>query len=164
VATSTCPTCGRTLDEHDRDVRFTLPDPVLDLPKGDTTEGVWMSGSNARVSVMMQVPGAGAFIRALLPVKLTGGYTVTYGVWVGIHPEDLQRAFTVWWAPEYVDLRLSGRLANRIQPWGLLAAPVELGVLDADATPYCVSSRDPTLAAVLAQEWDHTRVLDTLPQ
>jgi hypothetical protein len=28
----------------------------------------------------------GAFLRALLPVQLTGGYTVTFGVWVGVHP------------------------------------------------------------------------------
>jgi hypothetical protein len=28
---------------------------------------------------MMQVPSAGAFVRALLPVKLAGGYTMTYG-------------------------------------------------------------------------------------
>jgi len=30
---------------------------------------------------MMQVPGLGAFVGGLLPVRLTGGHTVTYGVW-----------------------------------------------------------------------------------
>ena len=32
---------------------------------------------------MMQIPGIGPFIRALLVVRLAGGYAVTYGVWVG---------------------------------------------------------------------------------
>lgn len=27
-----CSTCGRTLDDHDRHVRFTLPTPLFDLP------------------------------------------------------------------------------------------------------------------------------------
>jgi hypothetical protein len=36
---------------------------------------------------MMQVPALGTFVRAMLPVQLTGGHTVTYGgVWVGIDP------------------------------------------------------------------------------
>lgn len=75
---------------------------------------------------MMQIPGVGPFVRALLVVRLTGGYAVTYGVWAGVHPDDLQRAFRVWWAPEYENLRLDGLLANPIPPWGLLAAPVTL--------------------------------------
>lgn len=65
---------------------------------------------------MMQVPGLGAFVRARLPVQLTGGHTVTYGVWVGIHPDDLQRAFAIWWQPEYTELTLDGALANALHP------------------------------------------------
>jgi hypothetical protein len=67
--------------------------------------------------------GLGAFIRALMPVRLVGGDTVTYGVWLGVHPEDLQRAFKVWREPEYVDLRLAGLVANDVQPWGLIGKP-----------------------------------------
>lgn len=103
------------------------------------------------------------FVRALLPVRLTGGFTVTYGVWVGVHPDDLQRSFQVWWEPEYSDLRLNGFLGNAIQPWGLLGQPVELAVLNADQTPYCVGSSDVDLAAVLSREWPHDEVLGTLP-
>ena len=55
-----------------------------------------------------QIPGVGPFVRALLVVRLTGGYAVTYGVWAGVHPGDLQRAFRVWWEPEYENLRLDG--------------------------------------------------------
>lgn len=49
---------------------------------------------------MMQIPPFGGFVRALLPISLAGGHKMTYGVWVGIHPQDLQRAFAVWWEPE----------------------------------------------------------------
>ena len=92
-----------------------------------------------------------------------GGYTVTYGVWAGVHPDDLQRAFRVWWQPEYENLRLDGALANSVAPWGLLAAPVTLAVRDPAHTPYCVSSSDDMLSRVLGQEWPHSDVLDTLP-
>ena len=90
---------------------------------------------------MMQVPGTGAFVRALLVVRLAGSHAVTYGVWVGVDPDDLQRAFRVWWEPEYENLRLEGVLANLVPP-GTLAAPVTLAVKDPEHTPYCVSSSD----------------------
>jgi hypothetical protein len=112
---------------------------------------------------MMQVPGAGAFIRALLPVTLTGGYSVTYGVWLGIHPDDLRRTYDVWWEPAYQDLRLEGRLANAIPPFGLLASPVVATVRDVEETPYCTESNDAELSRVLTQEWEHTMVLASLP-
>jgi hypothetical protein len=88
-----------------------------------------------------------------------GGYTITFGVWLGVHPDDLQRAFSVWRAPEYVDLRLTGRLANALPAWGLLAAQADAAVLNPDATAYIVSSGDPTLARVLADEWQHDEIL-----
>lgn len=140
-----------------------FPDPVLHGPAQERAEGSWLSHADAASSVMMQVPGAGPFIGALLPVRLTGGYTVTYGVWVGVRPEDLQRAFRVWWEPDYLDLRLNGLLANVIQPWGLLAAPVHLAVRDPEQTPYCVSSPNAVFAGVLDDEWPHETVLATLP-
>jgi hypothetical protein len=80
---------------------------------------------------MMQVPGLGAFVGALLPVRLTGGHTVTYGVWVSIDPRDLQRALAVWWQPEYAGLTLDGVLANAL-------LPVRLGL-----TPFSDVRHDP---------------------
>jgi hypothetical protein len=112
---------------------------------------------------MMQVPNVGPFVRALLPVRLTGGYTVTFGVWAAIHPDDLQRAFAVWWEPGYADLRLDGILANSVKPWGLLYAPVSLEVRDPGHTPYCAASSDPELSRVLTDEWPHEDVLAALP-
>jgi hypothetical protein len=112
---------------------------------------------------MMQVPELGAFVRALLPVRLTGGHIITFGVWVGVDPDDLRRAFDVWWKPEYRDLHLHGRLANALPAWEVFAVPVTLAVTDPEATPYCVSSEDAELDAVLCSEWDHELILAGLP-
>ena len=158
-----CPTCGRPVDAHDRHVRFRLPDPVLAAPDQERTEGTWLSHADANQSVMMMVPTVGTFVRSLLPVRLTGGYTVTFGVWIGVHPDEPQRAFAIWWEPEYVDLRLDGRLANALPGWGLLATQVDAAVLDVDETPYVVRSSDPTLDRVLSDEWPHDEVLSRLP-
>ncbi len=43
---------------------------------------------------MMQIPGYGAFVRALLPVHLTGGDSITFGVWLTIDPRQLPRSST----------------------------------------------------------------------
>jgi hypothetical protein len=158
-----CALCGRDVSAHDRQVRFRLPQPVLDSPERDQGPGAWVSHGDAESSVMMQVPSIGAFVRALLPVRLTGGHAVTFGVWVGVHPDDLQRAFAVWWEPEYAGLRIDGYLANRIEPWGLLGAPVRLEVRDPDQTPYCAASPDSVLSRVLDGEWPHEEVLAALP-
>ena len=163
MAEQRCGMCGRPVDAHNRQIRFRLPEPVLDSPGQERVPGAWLSHQSPEVSVMMQIPGVGPFVRALLAVRLTGGYAVTYGVWVGVRPGDLQRAFRVWWEPEYQDLRLDGALANSIPPWGLLAAPVTLAVKDPEHTPYCVSSSDHVLSRVLGQEWPHKDVLGTLP-
>ena len=116
--------CGGPVDAHHRQVRFRLPDPVLNSREQDRVPGAWLSHESPEASVvMMRIPGVGPFIRALLVVRLVAGYAVTYGVRVGVHRGDLQRAFRVWWEPEYQNLRLDGALANSVPPWGLLAAP-----------------------------------------
>jgi hypothetical protein len=158
-----CTNCGRAKDAHDRHVRFSLPTPVSDLPERESTPGTWLSHATPRESVMMQVNGVGAFVRVLLPVRLEGGYQVTYGAWLGINPDQLQETFAAWWAPEYPDLRLDGRLANTIEPWGLLGAPVTATVRDPDQTPYLTESTDPQLAAVITTTWSHDEVLPHVP-
>lgn len=79
---------------------------------------------------------------------------------VGVHPAQLQEAFAIWWELAYKDLRLDGRLANAVQPWGLFAAPVVATVRSTDETPYCTESADPLMARVLGHEWPHGQVLD----
>lgn len=154
--------CGHAAEAHDRHVRFVVPEPVLAAPELLDDPATWMSHEDADGSVMMQAAGVGAFVRALLPIRLTGGHRLTYSVWVAVRPDDLRRAFATWWEPEYADLTLSGRLANPIPPWGLLAVPVELAVRDPDQTPCCDRSPDPLLQVVLEREWDHPTVLGTV--
>ena len=144
-------------------MRFRLPDPVLQLPDQDDSDGVWKSEPDPTRAVMMMVPNLGGFLRALLPVHLSGGDAVTFGVWVGVHPDDLKRAYDEWWGPGYPSLSMSGRLANALPGWEVLAAPVELEVLDPQATPYCVRSSDAQLSQVLSTEWDKAEVLARLP-
>lgn len=159
-----CPTCGRPMSAHNRHVRFLLPDPVLNLPERDQTPGTWLSHADANTSVMMQVPGVGPFCRCLVPINLDGGYTLHFGVWVAIHPDDLQSAFAIWWTPEYEQLELDGYLANDLPGWGGLAAPVHAVVRNTDHTPYVVSSSEGSLEDVLRRTWPHDDALSRLPE
>lgn len=164
MAAEACPSCGQPLESHSRDVRFVLPDPVLELAARENEPGTWMSHETPHDSVMLQVPGVGAFVRALLPIHLTGGHTLTYGVWLAVSPYELPHIFGVWWEPTYQDLRVSGWLANAIPPWGMLAAPVDAVVRNPHHTPYCDHSDDPTLNQILRDEWPHDVAFDPQAQ
>lgn len=130
---------------------------MLAIPAESRADSIWQN------DVMMQLDGVGAFVRTLLPVRLSGGYTVTFGVWLGVHPEDLQNAFRVWHEPSYPELVLAGVVANDVQPWGLLARPATAVVRDADAIPYIDNSSDQLVTDVLRREWPHESVLSALP-
>lgn len=112
---------------------------------------------------MLQVPGVGPFVRCLLPVRLSGGFKVTFGVWLAVSPDDLQHAFRIWWEPQYRDLRLHGFLGNRLPVWGLLGAPAIAAVLHDDQTPYIVESPHDGLSRVLTEQWPHEELLAALP-
>ena len=87
----TCEMCGLPTSDHDLDFRFRLPGPVLNSPDRCDTEAAWLSDPDPNVATLMQVQGISPFVRALLPVRLEGGHTLRYGVWIAIHPDDLQR-------------------------------------------------------------------------
>lgn len=123
----------------------------------------WMSHDDPDTSVMMQVPEVGPFVRCLLPVRLAGGFTVTFGVWLAVHPDDLQRALRGWWEPSYGQLLLDGLLGNALPLWGLLGVPAKARVRDENQTPYVVESPHPDLARVLSEEWPHDELLSALP-
>jgi hypothetical protein len=146
----------------DRHLRFTLPDLVAATADRDNATGAWMSHRDATTSVLMQIPDVGAFVRALLPVHLSDHSTVTFGVWVSIHPAELQRAQEVWDRPDYLSLELDGLLANAVPPWGLLAAPVHTVVRNRRHTPYCESSTDPLLTRVLTHDWPQHTIVTAL--
>ncbi|WP_344158231.1 DUF2199 domain-containing protein [Kribbella yunnanensis] len=147
------------VDERNPNLRFRVPDAVQGVPEIELTQGAWLSHGTARESVMMQVPDLGAFVRVLLPIQLDRGHTLAYGAWLAVSPDDLRRAFLVWWEPEYTDLRLDGVLANAIPPWGLLGIPATATVREPDETPYLTESPDPALANVLKNTWNHSEVL-----
>ncbi|NUR97752.1 MAG: DUF2199 domain-containing protein, partial [Kribbellaceae bacterium] len=156
-----CAECGAPRDEHDRHVRFRLPDPVLalDLDPAELEARTWGD------DVLMRVKDVGAFVRCLLPVPLTGGYRVTFGVWLSVDPDLLRQAHAIWWEPEYASLELTGRLANAVPPWAerVMGAPAEAVVLDGEHVPYITRSQDEVLAGVLTREWPHAEVLAGLP-
>ena len=153
-----CQSCGRPLDEHNRHLRFGVPEPVLSVPEEERASRTWGN------DVLMQVLGIGAFVRILVPVKLTGGYTVTYGAWLSVHSEDLRHAWKVWMAPSYRELRLSGVLANMLPGWEseTYVKPVEAAVLNVEQVPYAVDSTDEFMRHVLRDEWPHETVLDAV--
>jgi hypothetical protein len=111
---------------------------------------------------MMQIPDVGAFVRALLPVRLSDHSTVYFGVWISVHPDALQIAVEVWDQPTYLTLTIDGLLANAVPPWGLLAAPVHAVARDRRHTPYCESSSDPLLTRVLTHEWPQHTIVTAL--
>lgn len=122
----------------------------------------WTTDPDPSAAVMMVVPELGGFVRALLPIKMTEGHALTYGVWIGVDSKSLKRAFKLWWSPKYSTLRITGALANPIQPWGLLGSPVDLAVLNPDATPYCTSSTDPACQLALTNVWEHDVPMEPL--
>ncbi len=159
TASRHCPTCGRPLDDHNRQVKFKRPDSVFAIPDSELEGRVW--GDDP----LLAVKDVGFFIRTLMPVALTGGFTVTYGVWIEIESDDLHNAWRVWHLPEYVNLRLTGLLANAAPPWGdvLLGASVSAAPRDPDEIPYIIASTEPNLGRILTTEWPHEKVLAFLP-
>lgn len=127
------------------------------MPESERAERTW------ETEALMQVQGVGSFIRVLLPVRLTGGHQLTFGLWLCVSDEDLQRAFHEWWAPTYHDLVLDGTIANEVPPWGLFTRPARAVVRDPNKVPYLDSSEDPELSGVLREEWPHEAVIDALP-
>jgi hypothetical protein len=143
------------MDEHNRNLRFHLPDPVLEVPEPARSDRTWGN------DVLMQVKDVGSFVRVLIPVKLTGGYTVTFGAWLSVHPKDLTHAWEVWWKPEYSELRLTGVLANPLPGWEAetYLKPLVAAVQDPNAIPIGVESPDEFMRRVLAEVWPHESVL-----
>jgi hypothetical protein len=41
AVTATCRNCGRPLDEHNRRIRFKLPEPMSAIPKEERDERTW---------------------------------------------------------------------------------------------------------------------------
>jgi len=155
VSVAVCALCGRLSEEHNRQLRFVLPEPVLAVPADERASRTWGN------DVLMMVQEVGAFVRVLVPVHLTGGYTVTFGAWLGVHPDELRRAYDSWFAPEYQQLELNGVLANMLPPWEeqTYRRPLRVTVRDSNEVPYAAESPDTGLQRILTAEWSHGFVL-----
>jgi hypothetical protein len=160
---ATCSVCGSPLGAHPRDVRFSWPDPVLD--SGVDLDGgeVWMAGPAVQESDLLAVRSVGCFVRALLPVALEHGQIVTFGVWVGVSPEDFQRAVDGWHTLDYAQMRFDGLLANRIPPWDVIGSPIRIEVIDPSRRPWSTSSPDPTLGRLLSEVQHVEELVPFLP-
>jgi hypothetical protein len=109
----------------------------------------------------MMVQGVGAFVRVLVPVHPSGGYTATFGAWLGVHPNELRRSHEIWFTPEYAALELDGGLANMPSPWEdqTYGRPLRATVRNPDEVPYAADSTDAHLQRILTDEWPHEFVL-----
>src|SRR5207249_5018434 len=128
------------------DLRFVLPDPVLAVPEAERDERIWSGGD-----LLLSVRDVGSFVRVMVPIRLTGGSSVTFGAWLGVSPEDFERARVGWWEPSYASLRLEGLLANALPPWEAETYGRRLvtAVLDPDQLPVATGTDDPDLHRVL---------------
>ena len=110
------------------------------------------------------VQDVGAFVRVLVPIHLSGGYTVTFGAWLGVHPDDLRRAYEIWFTPDYAGLELEGVLANMLPPWEeqTYRRPMRAKVRNPDEVPYAAGSPDEELQRILTEEWPHEFVLSAV--
>lgn len=125
------------------------------MPTDDREDRFWGN------DVLLAVKDLGSFVRALLPVHLDDGGSLTFGLWLGVHPDTFGRLTEIWWEPEYADIEFTGYLANALEPWpdDIIAQPVTARPVDADAVPYVVDSPDETVGRIVNSEWESEQVL-----
>ncbi|MGQ0616392.1 MAG: DUF2199 domain-containing protein [Acidimicrobiia bacterium] len=153
-----CPTCGRHRADHDRALRFGLPDRVLALP------GLAPAIARSAEGTFLTVADVGSFVRVTVPVPMTGGYSVTFGAWLDVAPADFDRAARLWATPGYAGLTLAGVLANALPPWEAetYGRPLLTSVRDPAEVPVAIASDDPGMDRLLHHEWPHELVLAAL--
>jgi hypothetical protein len=133
-----------------------LPDPVLAVPPDERAARMW--GGDP----LLQVQGVGAFVRVLLPIRLTEAAALTVGTWLAIDPARLTGVWERWETDAYATLELEGYLAKAIPPWGdrVLGAPAIAAVIDPSSFPCLRSSPDAMLDDILTRTWPHDAILD----
>lgn len=155
-------TCGAHLVDSDLHVRLGLPDRVLALPEGEKTPGVGIDNTDPWRAVFLEEPTLGCFVRSTLRLPLTEDSSLTYGLWVRVSMADAQRIGRVWRTEEYAELRFDGWLANKLDPFDHLDAPVHVEVEAANELPHVVSSDSVPLQALLNTASERNAVLDAV--
>jgi len=160
---SGCSCCGGDLDEFDRHIRFRLPDVVAALPDGEKTPGIGISDRNPERADFLESADHGCFVRSLVRLPLTGGYALTFGVWLEVTPETARDIGRLWSSELYFTLAFEGHLANELPLVGALGAPVTASApLPADGIPLVRTSSDPDLALALTTPRDAAAVFDAV--
>jgi hypothetical protein len=157
---TSCSCCGHELDEYDRHVRFRLPDVIAALPDAERTPGVGLSNPDPVRADFLESAEHGCFVRSLLRLPLTGGYALTFGVWIEVTPETAQQIGRLWSSDLYFTLRFDGRLANELPVVGAAGAPVTAAApVPADGIPHVTASPEPRLAHALVTPQDAAGML-----
>lgn len=108
----------------------------------------------------LAIKNVGFFVRVILPVQLTGSFSVAFGTWLEVRDEDFKKAWRTWNAPEYADLAMEGYVGNEIEPWNPFPhALVRAVVRDVEQVPYLASSDDPLFTRILDETMPHADVL-----
>ena len=154
ASTEPCACCGIAADPHGRpfSIVFEQPDVISQIEPEllDT----W--GSDPFIAVK----NVGFFVRVILPVQLSDGYSVAFGTWLEVDSDDFREAWKVWNAPEYTGLTMEGYVANEIAPWNQFPhALVRAIVRDAEQVPFLESSDDPLFTRILGDTLPHAEVL-----
>jgi len=161
-AAPACPCCGDALDAGDPRFNLPVPDPVADLlSRGQDDRILFMS------DLMVATDVIGAFTRALLPVRLTDGRTVTFGVWISIDGETYRYISELGRDgsdEEYATMRFDGLLASSLEPWGrkILRAEVSVAVPESRfdrPVPHVVGTTHRTVARIMDEPWAPAKVL-----
>lgn len=137
-----CPCCGTPLDGLS--VRAGVPDALIGQPLPPGTDPY-------EENVIPLRPGE-CYVRALLEIPLCGTQSMQYCLWLHADDEVVRHAWETWNDDAaYAELSFTARLANRIEPWGLLGAEVTARVTDVSELPHITASADPVLARVLSE-------------
>jgi len=151
-----CGVCGLPWSEHTTDLQFGLPDEVLNRLDEVADADAWMSGITPSDSDLLRLPPFGAYIRALLPVRVKGGGILTYGTWVKVEPGQFDQLRAVWPSAGYAALRTNGTLANKLPFQHAIYAEVIVEVIDPDRKPVITSSSDSWTQELLGTELPHS--------
>lgn len=149
-----CACCGIAPDPQGRpfSITFEQPDVIFDIAPEllDTWGG----------DPFLAIKNVGFFVRVILPVKLTDGFSAHIGTWLEVQAEDFRTAWQTWNFPEYADLALEGYVANEMEPWKKFPhALVKATVHDMAQVPYLTSSESEVFTRILTETWPHPDVL-----
>ncbi len=149
-----CACCGIARDPRGRplSVTFEQPDVIFDIEE----ELLETWGEDP----FLAIKNVGFFVRVILPVKLTDGFSVDFGTWLEVHSEDFRTAWQTWNFPEYSGLTLDGYVANAIEPWKKLPHELVRAVVrDVAQVPYLDSCDNELVTRIMRETWPHADVL-----